>query len=379
MKKQFDNSDFDNSLKKLESDFKWRKTKKQELRNQILADIEKMEFDENKENTSIPRGKIRHKPVHLIKRKKVPKWLINSLAAIVILGLSTTFVAFAFPSIASQIPFMDNVIHFINDKEQHYKNFENFSTDIGLADTSNGVTVMIDNAVYDGTNVTVSFAIETDHNFDEHMRVRAPNWFYVREASGVSGGGIRFTKISENRYVGMYTFTPDFKDNQHPETIEVTWQPESFYSPSNDLEVKGDWSFAFSLNRLEGDFQLVNQTIQKEGVSFTLQSIEFTDVSTVISYKQVVSDELLKEWESVTPVFRVTDDLGNVYKNGTGGGGKTTDDYKTYKGTSDFGTIKEGASQLIIQPIEIASLNYGKGNIEIELEPIIIDLKNKVN
>ncbi|MEH7385458.1 DUF4179 domain-containing protein [Bacillus sp. JJ1521] len=296
------------------------------------------------------------------------------VAAAVILGLSTTSVGFAFPSIASQIPFMDNVINFFNDEEQDYKDFEEFSTEIGLVQTSNGITVMIDNAVYDGTNLTVSFAIETDHNFDGRMDVRAPNWFYVREEGG-SGGTFRITKISENRYVGLSTFTPNFKDNKHPETIEVTWKPEAFYSPSNDLEVKGDWSFAFSLNRLEGDLQLVNQTVQQEDVSFTLQSVEFTDVSTVISYEQVVSDELLKEWASVTPVFHVTDDLGNVYMNGTGGGGNTTDDYKTFKGTTDFGTIKEGASKLIIQPIQIASLNYGKGHMEIELEPIVIDLK----
>jgi len=48
---------------------------------------------------------------------------------------------------------------------------------------------------------------------------------------------------------------------------------------------------------------------------------------------------------------------------------------RTFKVTTDFGTIQEGASKLIIQPIQIASLNYGKGHTKIELEPIVIDLK----
>ncbi|MFB5089461.1 DUF4179 domain-containing protein [Psychrobacillus sp. PGGUH221] len=338
------------------------------MRNKINQELQKIEIPKE----LYERSKI---GVKKAKAEKQNRRFKNPLvAAAMILGLSITSVAFAFPSIASQIPFMDNVINFFNDEEQHYKDFGEFSTEIGLVQKSNGVTVMIDNAVYDGTNVTVSFAIETDYNFDERMDVRAPNWFYVREAGG-SGGTFRITKISENRYAGLSTFTPNFKDNQHPEKIEVTWKPESFYSPSNDFEVKGDWSFAFTLNRLEGDLQLLNKTVQQENVSFTLQSIEYTDVSTIISYEQVVTDELLTEWESVTPVFHVTDDLGNVYVNGTGGGGKTTNDYKTYKGTSDFGTIQEGASKLIIQPIQIASLNYGKGHLEIELEPIVIDLK----
>lgn len=42
----------------------------------------------------------------------------------------------------------------------------------------------------------------------------------------------------------------------------------------------------------------------------------------------------------------------------------------------DFGPIHEVASKLIIQPIQMASLNYGKGHIENELDfdPIVINL-----
>ncbi|MBT2693021.1 DUF4179 domain-containing protein [Bacillus sp. ISL-55] len=339
------------------------------MKEWMEMDIDQLEL---LEVTDIEKARVKHNV--LKKRRKAPIWRNIAVAAVIIVGASTA-TSFAFPSFASQIPFMDNVISFLNGAERDYKDFETFSSDIGLAQTSNGITVMIDNAVYDGTNVTVSFAIESDYNFDGHLDVRAPNWFYVREATGGSGGGFKFTKISDNRYVGITTFTPAFKDDQPPERIEVTWEPGSFYSQSNDLEVKGDWSFAFSLNRVKGDIQIVNQTVQKEDVSFTLHSVEFTDISTVIRYEQEVPDVLLEEWVSVTPVFQVTDNLGNVYMDGTSGPGETTDDYKTFKGTSNFGTIKEGASKLFIQPIQIASLTSGKGHKKIELQPIVIDLK----
>lgn len=295
-------------------------------------------------------------------------------AAAMILMLTTTSVAFAFPGITSQIPFMDNVIRFFNDGERAYKNFETFSSDIGLAQMSNGTTVMIDNAVYDGTNIIVSFAVETEQETEQQIEIRAKNWVDVVDASGV-GGSERITKISDNRYVGLASFTPHFKDEEDRETVEVTWEPEAFNSLSNDLSLEGDWSFAFSLNRLEGDIQLLNKTVKNENISFTLKSIEFTDVSTIISYEQAITDELLQKWESVTSVFHVTDDLGNVYMNGTSGGGKTSDNYKTFIGTSDFDKVHEGAGKIIIQPIQIASLNYGKGHTKISLEPIVIDLK----
>ncbi|WP_246942446.1 DUF4179 domain-containing protein [Bacillus pinisoli] len=337
------------------------------MKEWIDMDIDQLEL---LDVTDVEKARVKQ---HVLKkREKAPIWRNMAVAAVIIVGTSTA-TGFAFPSLASQIPFMDNVIHFFNDAERDYKDFETFSTDVGLAQTSNGMTIMIDNAVYDGTNITVSFAIETEHDFNDDLDVRAVNWFNIVGATG-SGGTSKISKISDNRYVGVTSFTPHFKESQHPEVIEVTWEPEAFYSLSNDVEVEGDWSFAFSLNRLEGDLQLVNETVQQEGVSFTLQSIEFTDVSTVISYEQIVSDELLEKWPSVTPVFYIKDDLGHVYMDGLGGGGKSPDNGKTFYGTTDFGTIQEGASQLIIQPVEIASLMSGKGHIEIELEPIVIDL-----
>ncbi|WP_214484873.1 DUF4179 domain-containing protein [Bacillus sp. SM2101] len=90
---------------------------------------------------------------HLLKkRKELPIWRNFAVAAVITVGASST-TGFAFPTLSSQIPFIDNIINYFNNEEQHYKNFEIFSTDIGLAQTDNDVTVMIDNAVYDGTNI----------------------------------------------------------------------------------------------------------------------------------------------------------------------------------------------------------------------------------
>lgn len=64
-----------------------------------------------------------------------------------------------------------------------------------------------------------------------------------------------------------------------------------------------------------------------------------------------------------------------TYDMETGGGGVSPDNGKSFKGTMAFGTIQEGASQIIIEPVEIASLMSGQGHTEIELDPIIIELK----
>ncbi|MCA1063951.1 DUF4179 domain-containing protein [Rossellomorea sp. AcN35-11] len=314
------------------------------------------------------KEKARVKQHVLKKRRKAPAWRTVAAAAVIGIGAATA-TTFVMPSVASQIPFMDDVIRYFEGED----GFEEFSTDIGLAETDQGVTVMIDDAVYDGTNITVSFAIETDKDLGENVHMTGANGFDVAGSTG-SGGSSEITKISETRYVGLSTFTPHFENGEYPEKVDITWNPQRLSGIEQDVEVKGEWSFAFSLERLEGNQKLVNETVQSDEVTFTLKSVEFTDVSTVISYEQVVKEAFLEEWPSVTPVFRVTDDRGHVYMDGTGGGGVSPDNGKTFEGTTAFGTIEEGAGELIIQPIIIASLMSGEGHEEMELAPIVIEL-----
>lgn len=338
------------------------------MKEWMELDVDQLELEDV---TNMEKARVKQ---HVLKkRNRTPIFRKLSLAAILFISAATA-TSFAFPSIASQLPFMDNVVRYFDDEYMQFTNFETFSSEIGLAQTSNGITVMIDDAVYDGTNITVSFAIETEHDFGNSMYVRAPHWFDVVGASG-SGGSDRIAKISDKRYVGLASFTPHFKNDTYPDTVEVTWQPEAFYNSVTNMEVKGDWSFAFSIDRLAGNLQSVNETVGNSEVSLTLQSIEYTDVSTVFSYNQEVQESLLNKWKEVTPVFYITDNLGNQYMEGTGGGGSTSDNYRTFEGTTSFGAIHEDATELIIQPAAIASLMYGMGHIEIDLEPIVIDLK----
>ncbi|QTC41409.1 DUF4179 domain-containing protein [Bacillus sp. V3] len=306
----------------------------------------------------------------LKKRKKAPVWRPAAAAAVILIGASAA-AGFAVPSIASQIPFMDDVIAYFQNEDQGA--FDEFSTDIGLAETDNGTTVMIDDAVYDGTNITVSFAIETNRDLGESVQMSGADWFKAAGSDGSAGTG-EITKISDTRYVGLSTFTPHFKDGESPDKVDISWSPQGFSGVEKDAVIKGDWSFDFSLERLEGKEQLVNETVKNEEVTFTLKSVEFTDVSTIISYGQLVKGDFLEKWPSVTPVFRVTDDLGHVYADGTGGPGVSTDKGKTFEGTTDFGAIRDGAGQLIIQPVIIASLTSGKGHEKVELDPIVVEL-----
>ncbi|MER2170989.1 MAG: DUF4179 domain-containing protein, partial [Psychrobacillus psychrodurans] len=130
------------------------------LKKWMDLDIDNLDFVEV---TDMEKARVKQ---HVLKKhKKAPLWRNIAVASIVVLSATVT-TGFAFPTIASQIPFMENIIGYFTDDERS-SNFETFSTDIGLVETSNGTTVMIENAVYDGTNITVSYAIETEHPFSD--------------------------------------------------------------------------------------------------------------------------------------------------------------------------------------------------------------------
>jgi hypothetical protein len=79
MKKQYDDTDLDSSLKRLNSDLMWKTKQKQELKNRIITDIEKME-PQGRIKTSILFSPI--KKVNLIR-----KLTFSIIALIILFGL----------------------------------------------------------------------------------------------------------------------------------------------------------------------------------------------------------------------------------------------------------------------------------------------------
>ncbi|MDQ0233488.1 DUF4179 domain-containing protein [Metabacillus malikii] len=320
--------------------------------------------------TPFEKAKLKKHVMQNSRKKHMNLWRSLTAAAIITIGCTAT-AGFAFPSVASQIPFMEHVISYFND-DNKYVGFEQFSTDIGLVQTSNGVTMMIDDAVYDGTTVTISFAIESEKNLGEQVKFRMPHRLDIGNASGL-GGYTNIEKISDTRYVGIASYTPIFESGTSPEQVQVSWKPTTLIDYNNTPQLEGDWSFEFSLSRITGETQLVNEAISKDGVTLVIQSVEQTGLSTVIKYEQTINEAVNKKWEDVSPIFTITDDLGNHY--GADGGGASSKDHGiTYNGTLTINKVDERATKLFVEPIAILSKLSGKGHEQLPMETIEIEL-----
>lgn len=303
-------------------------------------------------------------------QRRVPKIWLNAAAAAVILVASVTTIGLGFPTLASQIPIVSNIFSVFNeDQDGLYTAYEEFAKDVSQAQTSNGVTIMIDRAVYDGKSVTLTYSVETEKELGPNSGVHAP--LDVAGASGSGGTASPLQKVEDRKYVGLITSTPILDDPL--DTIQVSWSPRSIDNYDTMGEIKGEWDFEFELEAVTGNGQDVKQSVTDDGIEVSLDAIRYTDISTVIEYSQTVKPSVTEKWEWVTTDLLIQDNLGNEYlSNGNGGFSEHGQDYKW---STTIKKVDQQASALIITPEVILSKGSGNGYEKMKLDPIEVKLK----
>ena len=327
-----------------------------------IDDIEPVEV------SSFEKNRVKQYVLGTKKKSNALKYI--AMVASISIGV-TIATSFAAPSLASQIPFIKNIMTYFSEETSYNSNFSKVATDISLIESSNGVSIMIEDAVYDGSSITVTYAIETDKDLGTSPTMSGQ--FDVEGAYGI-GSGRKKKKVNTTTYIGTEKITPYFNGNK-PESIEIHWEPTTFIDVATNESVDGDWQFAFELPTLENKLENVNQSVTNHGVSVTIDTFETNELSTVIYYKQFVEELILEEWPEVTvEIGKVQDDLGNFYSV-DGNGGTSHDNGLSFEWSSTIKSIDPNAKSLTIVPVIHFSLGSGKGLETKEMDPISIDLK----
>ncbi|MEO4054613.1 DUF4179 domain-containing protein [Solibacillus sp. CAU 1738] len=313
------------------------------------------------EVTELEKKRVQH---HVLgKKKKHPVWRKFAIAAVILLGATVT-TPFAFPSLASQIPFMKNIVDYTNTHLLN-SNFSDLATVIEQVQSSEGISIMIENAVFDGTSVSLTYAIETDKDLGEQPYVNGH--FSVKSASGYAGTS-SIEKINDTTYIGIEKFTPHF-DKGAPEEILVRWNPYEIRTQA-EVTYKGNWQFEFKLPKLQNEVKLVHATGQLDGVQIVVSSIEQNALSTIIHYEQYVDEATIKEWPHATSdIIEVKDNLGNVYSV-NGNGGFSPDEGRSFELSITIDRLHPDATSLILTP----QIYYSKGSGQITNMPIMEDI-----
>lgn len=375
-----------------------------ELLNDI--NIDEDEFEEM-EVSELEKAKVKNTLKKSInKKRKMKSWKKNVAIASIFVGLSATTLGLTFPAYAKNIPVIEDIFRFFDngrvedsikdnvskDEEKGlYYNYKQFSNEINLTKESNGIKITLNDAVFDGKTVTLTYSIESEQDLGEHAGTSLPKI----EGMNALGGTDRTTRIDTNKYVGILTVSS--LEDKTLDAANIKWNIDSIQNPDNQTEIKGDWNFDFSLNAVDSTMQLSDRSSEQNGVKVNIEKISVTPMSFIVYYDQIVSEKVRNKWDGVDVELEIKDDLGNVY-SGQGNGGQGTDSYNM-RWSKTFKKLDSNATKLIVTPHitlrDYNSNNYGsveiskdgeeseitlpeksgKGKEEFVLEDILIELK----
>lgn len=276
------------------------------------------------------------------KKKKRMGWKMNVAAAAVVVGLSTATIGLTFPAYAGNIPIIGDIFRFLdNEKTGLYDNYKEYSTEMNLTQDSNGIKITINDAVFDGETVAITYSIESDRDLGEVLYMGTPD---IKGSTGMAGSS-GITKIDDYHYVGLDKVTPF---GLASDTADIKWKIGSISRTDTGEKIKGNWKFAFSLPATDSQTQLTNQSVEQNGVTVNIEKVAFTPMSFIVHYNQHASQQVQDKWHEAYVELKIKDDLGNVY-SGEGNGGSGTDDY-TLNWSKTFEKLEPNATKLIVTP-----------------------------
>jgi len=278
----------------------------------------------------------------ITKKKKRMGWKMNVAAAALVIGLSTATVGLTFPAYAGNIPIIGDIFRFLdNEKTGLYDNYKEYSTEMNLTQDSNGIKITINDAIFDGETVAITYSIESDRDLGEDLHMFSAD---IKGSTGGTGSS-HITKLDDYHYVGLDKITPSGLTS---DTADIKWKIGSILRTDTGEKIKGNWKFAFSLPATDSQIQLTNQSIEQHGVTLNIEKIAFTPMSFIVHYNQQATQEVQDKWHAADVELAIKDNLGNVY-SGEGNGGSGKDIY-TMNWSKTFEKLDPNATKLIVTP-----------------------------
>lgn len=344
---------------------------------QLLSRLEvDAEAFEEAEVDEVETARVKARLKQSIRQQQPVRRTKRIIAAAVIVGFSTVAAGFSFPQAASQIPLIGNLFTYFDDeKTGFYDDYKVHSTPLGMVEESNGIKVMLNDAIFDGETATLTFTIYSDYDLGDNPLT---NQFDIKGVHAL-GGSSEIRKVNAREYKGMMTGSA--LEGENLDIADITWDVGSFtvYNGENAKEINGDWQFDFTIAAPDRKTKVVNQVSQLGEVQVMVDKVISTPYGFTIYYEQSIEETSSINQES-TVDLTVKDDLGNVYASqGNGGYGS---DLTHMNWSTTFTKLDPNATKIFITPtLDTAGIPKSKiadfktGNGKVILEDIVIEVE----
>lgn len=315
-----------------------------ELLNDIEVDDNEME---EMEVSEFERERIKKKLRKQVKSHKTLKKvaIAAGLSFAVILG--TVSFAVSNPVYAESIPIIGNIFTFINkENSKLYSGYLENANEINVTKEDKGVSVTIQNAIFDGRTITYTYEIKTNKDLGENVSTGSSLSSIKNYYGGLSGSsGIK--KVSDCTYVGQDTYTI----NERRDKIEFLIDIDHIWNMDQDESqaIKGNWVFNINLDAIENEVTPINKTIEKDGIELSINNITKTPVSCIVEYSFKVPQDIQDKYFHSYILLSAKDDLGNVYQSEDNGSYGNTNDGINHA-TVTFEKLNPDAKKFILTP-----------------------------
>ena len=321
---------------------------------EIPADEEAMrEAEQAAEVTDLEKARVksyvrRHSGAGNARRgRKQAAW---AAAAVILLSVgSVGYIGVAHPAYAAEIPIVGDIFRFLdNGRTGAYDLYQANANELNMTKEDKGIAITIKEAVFDGRTVFYTYEIVTEQDLGGYPVTTGAGNFEIKGYRGGMSGSEGAQKVVDGHYIGQASYTID----EPREKADCRLKIAGIRADNGDV-IEGKWSFAFSLEAVEQDRQLIGKSVvdETEGLALIVDSLEETPMSFSINYTEILPEEYRGDHggAGVSAEIAVRDDLGNVYiGEGQGGHGNVYTGETTWRTT--FGKLDENAKQLIITP-----------------------------
>ncbi|MGL6106151.1 DUF4179 domain-containing protein [Romboutsia sp.] len=173
-----------------------------------------------------------------------------------------------------------------NDPIQTYSYLE-YVQDVDTTKTINGVSLTIDQIIYDGHLMQFSYTIKSKNKLPNKEEDFGGDLLDLDADVSLKKGDATFTSrtgkyVDDYTYVGIDSYMLSFKGHKAPKKTKIKFTINSIYaSDSKDEELKGPFEFKFKISP-NTDVIVIDANKSKDG--FTVDSVEISPYSIAVNY-----------------------------------------------------------------------------------------------
>lgn len=253
---------------------------------ELLNDLDMKDDDfEEMEVSDIERAIVKKNLKKSIRNKRSKTKAISvaamAIACTVVLGTTITY--------AEDIPIIRDIFKALDNKI--YEDYKDSANEINATQVSNGISVTMNDAVFDGRTVSLTFTIESEKDFGKSItmynRVRIKD---MEEYAMTCG--YKFERFHGNTYIGLMDMTILDLIDKPLENIGFTLDISKIGNLMRDEDfVEGDWCFDLNLEAVAGNVINVDSAVTNEGITAKVKDLTINPMSIFIAYTYEIIEE----------------------------------------------------------------------------------------